>query len=142
MSNYTNSKINLTKFKNEFSFKRSFDKMAFLGFCLYLWEIGSDAWLSYNFIHGANYTKTVHHINDTAVIDTELIKCTRTVTTATQTLFHLTNEIKHAITYSFNCFEQDPIWGMFALGFIFYPGFAFILFLQPSLNLDLVRAQF
>ena len=66
MGNYTNSKINLSKFKNEFSFKRSFDMVAFLGFCLYLWEIGSDAWLSYNFIHGANYTKIVHSINDTA----------------------------------------------------------------------------
>ena len=85
------NKINLTKFKKEFSLSRSFDKIAFFGFCLGIFEFGSDAWLSYNFIHGANYTKTVHSINDTAVIDTELIKCTRTVTTATQTLFHLTN---------------------------------------------------
>ena len=140
MGNYTNSKINLSKFKNEFSFKRSFDMVAFLGFCLYLWEIGSDAWLSYNFIHGANYTKTVHSINDTAVIDTESIKCTQTVTT--QTFFHLTNEVKNATTYTFNCFELDPIWGMFALAFIFYPGFAFILFIQPSLNLDLAPCLF
>ena len=36
--------FDFSKFSNDFSFKRTFDKMAFLAFCLAMIEIGSDFW--------------------------------------------------------------------------------------------------
>ena len=57
-------KLNLTKLWNSFSFKKCFNKMAFVGFFLSLFNIGSDYFLSYSFIFGANYTKTVDDVKN------------------------------------------------------------------------------
>ena len=134
-SNWAGSiiKINLTKFKNEFSLRRSFDKIAFFGFCLGLFEFGSDGWLSYDYIYGANYTKTIDNVKNRYCKycrNTELIKCTQTNTTSiTQNIDNLSDT-----TYTYNCFERDPIWGGLTIGLIVLGGFSFVCRLRPSLN--------
>ena len=44
--------INLTRFKNDFSIRKTFNKIAFIGFCLGAYEIVTDLLSSYNFIQG------------------------------------------------------------------------------------------
>ena len=86
--------LNLTKFRTNFSFK-TIDKIAILSTVLYIFDIGSDGSLSYNFLHGANYTKTVTNVTDTAITD---FQCTQ----ISQTYHNLTDQTTH----TFNCFEQ------------------------------------
>ena len=62
------------KISNDFSFRRNFDKMAFLAFCLAIIEIGSDFWSSYNLINGNYYVKTVENILDEVIEQCELKK--------------------------------------------------------------------
>ena len=56
--------INLTKLWKSFSFKKSFNMIAFVGFFSSLFNIGSDYFLSYRFLFGANYTKTVDDVKN------------------------------------------------------------------------------
>ena len=86
--------LNLTKYWTNFSFK-TIDKIAILSTVLYIFDIGSDGSLSYNFLHGANYTKTVANVTDTAITD---FQCTQ----ISQTYHNLTDQTTH----TFNCFEQ------------------------------------
>ena len=86
--------LNLTKYWTNFSFK-TIDKMAILSTILYIFDIGSDGSLSYSFLHGTNYTKTVANVTDKAITD---FQCTQ----ISQTYHNLTDET----TYTFNCFEQ------------------------------------
>ena len=86
--------LNLTKYRTNFSFK-TIDKIALLSTGLYIFEVGSDGLLSYYFVHGTNYTKTVANITDKAVTD---FQCT-------QIGHHYHNQTDQT-TYTFNCFEQ------------------------------------
>ena len=86
--------LNLTKYWTNFSFK-TIDKIAILSTGLYIVDIGTDGSLSYDFLHGANYTKTVANITDKAITD---FQCTQ----ISQTYHNLTDQTTH----TFNCFEQ------------------------------------
>ena len=86
--------LNLTKFRTNFSFK-TIDKIAILSTGLYIVDIGTDGSLSYDFLHGANYTKIVANITDKAITD---FQCTQ----ISQTYHNLTDQTTH----TFNCFEQ------------------------------------
>ena len=86
--------LNLTKYWANFSFK-TIDKIAILSTGLYIFDIGSDGSLSYNFLHGANYTRTVANVSEKAITD---FQCSQ----SSQTYYNLTDQT----TYTFNCFEQ------------------------------------
>mgnify|MGYP001299777265 CR=1 FL=1 len=86
--------LNLTKFRTNFSFK-TIDKIAILSTGLYIVDIGTDGSLSYDFLHGANYTKIVANVTDKAITD---FQCTQ----ISQTYHNLTDQTTH----TFNCFEQ------------------------------------
>ena len=103
--------LNLTKLWKSFSFKKSFNKMACVGFFLSLFNIGSDYFLSNSFIFGTNYTKTVNDTMDKAVTN---FNCSHVETN--MNFDNLTEETK--ISYTFNCHESDPIWGGITLAII------------------------
>ena len=103
--------LNLKKLWNSISFRNCFNKIACLGFFLSLFNIGSDYLLSYSFIFGSNYTKTVDDVMDKVVTN---FPCTHVETN--WKFDNLTEKIK--ISYTFNCFEQDPIWGAMTLAII------------------------
>ena len=103
--------LNLTELWNSFSFKKCFNMMACVGFCLSLFNIGSDYFLSYSFIFGTNYTKTVDDVMDKAVTN---FTCSHVETNLK--FDNLTEEIK--VSYTFNCHESDPIWGGITLAII------------------------
>ena len=86
--------LNLTKYWTNFSFN-TVDKIAILSSGLYIFDIGSDGSLSYNFLYGANYTKTVSNVTDKAITD---FQCSQ----ISQTYHNLTDQTTH----TFNCFEQ------------------------------------
>ena len=93
--------LNLTRFKNNFSIRKAFDKIAFIGFCLGVYEIVTDLLSSYNFIYGADYLKTVDNTSDLAVT-TEGFVCKQLITTDTYN--HETNS--NATSFTFSCFER------------------------------------
>jgi hypothetical protein len=86
--------LNLTKYRTNFSFK-TIDKIAILSTGLYIFDVGSDGLLSYYFVHGTNYTKTVANITDKAITD---FHCTQ--------IGHHYHNMTEQTTYTFNCFEQ------------------------------------
>ena len=104
-------KLNLTELWNDFSFTSCFNKMACVGFFSSLFNIGSDYFLSYSFIFGTNYTKTVNDTMDEAVTN---YTCTHIETNFK--FDNLTEETK--TSYTFNCLESDPIWGGITLAII------------------------
>ena len=116
--------FDFSKFSNDFSFKRAFDKMAFLAFCLAMIEIGSDFWSSYNFINGNYYVKTVENIMDEAVTS---FQCRKIQTTYTYNYETKSNGTIH----TFRCFEKDPIWGAVTLAIIPFGSLNFCVFLKP-----------
>ena len=93
--------LNLTKFKKDFSIRKTFDKIAFIGFCLGVYEIVTDLLSSYNFIHGADYLKTVDNTSDPAVT-TEGFVCKQLITT--NTYDHETDS--NTTSFTFSCFER------------------------------------
>ena len=93
--------INLTRFKKNFSIRKTFNKIAFIGFCLGVYEIVTDLLSSYNFIYGADYLKTVDNTSDLAVT-TEGFVCKQLITTDTYN--HETNS--NATSFTFSCFER------------------------------------
>ena len=93
--------LNLTRFKNDFSIRKAFDKIAFIGFCLGVYEIVTDLLSSYNFIYGADYLKTVDNTSDPAVT-TEGFVCKQLITTNTYN--HETDS--NATSFTFSCFER------------------------------------
>ena len=86
--------LNLTKYWKNKSFN-TFDKVACLSTGLYTVDIVSDGALSYNFLHGTDYTKTVANVTDNAITD---FNCTQIA----QTYHNLTDQT----TYTFDCYEQ------------------------------------
>ena len=118
--------FDFSKFSNDFSFRRNFDKMAFLAFCLAIIEIGSDFWSSYNFINGNYYVKTVENIMDEAVTS---FQCRKIQTTNTYNYETNSNGTIH----TFRCFEKDPIWGAVTLAIIPFGSLSFCMFLKPEM---------
>ena len=86
--------LNLTKYRKNLS-RNTIDKVACLSTVLYMFEIGSDGALSYNFLNGTIYTKTVANVTDKAITD---FNCTQIA----QNYHNLTDQT----TYTFDCFEQ------------------------------------
>ena len=111
MRNTLGLKLNLTELWSSFSFTGCFNKMACVGFFSSLFNIGSDYFLSYSFIFGTNYTKTVNDTMDSAVTN---YTCTHIETNFK--FDNLTEETK--TSYTFNCHESDPIWGGITLAII------------------------
>ena len=74
--------LNLTRFKNNFSIRKAFDKIAFIGFCLGVYEIVTDLLSSYIFIHGTDYLKIVNNRSDPAVTSEDYV-CKQLITTDT-----------------------------------------------------------
>ena len=93
--------INLTRFKNDFSIRKTFNKIAFIGFCLGVYEIVTDLLSSYNFIHGTDYLKIVNSTSDLAVTSAEYA-CKHLITTNTYNLNTKANETY----FTFSCFEK------------------------------------
>ena len=93
--------LNLTKFKNNFSIRKGFDKVAFIGFCLGVYEIVTDLLSSYNFIHGTDYLKIVNSTSDLAVTSAEYA-CKHLITTNTYNLDTKANET----SFTYSCFEK------------------------------------
>ena len=93
--------LNLTKFKNDFSIRKTFDKIAFIGFCLGVYEIVTDLLSSYNFIHGTDYLKIVNSTSDLAVTSAEYA-CKHLITTNTYNLYTKANET----SFTYSCFEK------------------------------------
>ena len=63
LGNPITTSLNLTKF----SFRKVFEKAAFVGFCLGVYEVVSDCLTSSKFILGDYYLKTVYNKSDPAV---------------------------------------------------------------------------
>ena len=118
--------FDFSKFSNDFAFKRTFDKMAFLAFCLAMIEIGSDFWSSYNLINGSYYVKTVENIMDEAVTS---FQCRKIQTTCTYNYETNSNGTMH----TFLCFEKDPIWGAVTLVIIPFGSLNFCASLKPKM---------
>ena len=114
--------LNLTKYWTNFSFK-TLDKIAILSTGLYSFDTWNDGFLSYKFIHGASYTKTVTNITDKAITD---FQCSQ----ISQTYQNLTDQT----TYTFNCFEQDMVWGSVTLGIFAFTGASLLFLLQVGFN--------
>ena len=93
--------LNLTKFKKDFSIRKAFDKVAFIGFCLGVYEIVTDLLTSYTFIHGADYLKIVNTTSDPAVTSEGYV-CEQIIITNTYNQKTNVNET----SYTFSCFEQ------------------------------------
>ena len=93
--------LNLTKFKKDFSIRKTFDKIAFIGFCLGVYEIVTDLLSSYNFIHGTDYLKIVNSTSDLAVTSAEYA-CKHLITTNTYNLYTKANET----SFTYSCFEK------------------------------------
>ena len=93
--------LNLTKFKKDFSIRKAFDKVAFIGFCLGVYEIVTDLLSSYNFIHGTDYLKIVNSTSDLAVTSEEYA-CKHLITTNTYNLVTKANET----SFTYSCFEK------------------------------------
>ena len=91
---FTRVDLNLTKYWNNLSLK-TIDKVACLSTVLYTVDLGSDGALSYKFLNGNIYTKTVANVTDKAITD---FNCTQIA----QTYHNLTDQT----TYTFDCFEQ------------------------------------
>ena len=62
--------LNLTKLKNYISFRKVFEKAAFVGFLLGVYEIVSDCLSSSKFIVGDYYLKTVHRLSHERISST------------------------------------------------------------------------
>ena len=118
--------FDFSKISNDFSFRRTFDKMAFLAFCFAMIEIGSDFWSSYNFINGNYYVKTVENIMDEAVTS---FQCRKIQTTYVYNYETNSNETTH----TFRCFEKDPIWGAVTLAIIPFGSLIFCASLKPEM---------
>ena len=118
--------FDFSKFGNDFSFRKTFDKMAFLAFCLAMIEIGSDFWSSYNFISGNYYVKTVENIMDEAVTS---FQCRKIQTTYTYNYETNSNGTMH----TFRCFEKDPIWGAVTFAIIPFGSLWFCVMLKPKI---------
>ena len=121
-TNHFKVNLNLTKYWTNFSFN-TVDKIAILSSGLYIFDIGSDGSLSYNFLHGANYTKIVANVTDKAITD---FQCSQ----ISQTYHNLTDQT----TYTFTCFEQDMVWGTISLGIFAFTGASLWFFLQVGFN--------
>ena len=93
--------LNLSRFKKNFSIRKAFDKVAFVGFCLGVYEIVTDLLSSYNFIHGTDYLKTVDNKSDPAVTSEDYV-CTQLTTT--NMFNHKSNA--NETSFTFSCFEQ------------------------------------
>ena len=93
--------LNLTRFKNNFSIRKAFDKIAFIGFCLGVYEIVTDLLSSYIFIHGTDYLKIVNNRSDPAVSSEDYV-CKQLITTNTYNHETKANET----TFSYSCFER------------------------------------
>ena len=93
--------LNLTKLKNYISFRKVFEKAAFVGFCLGVYEIVSDCLSSSKFILGDHYLKTVYNKSDPAVTRNGS-DCEQTTTT--NTYDHKTGN--NETSFTFSCFEQ------------------------------------
>ena len=93
--------LNLTRFKNNFSIRKAFDKIAFIGFCLGVYEIVTDLLSSYIFIHGTDYLKIVNDTSDPAVTSEDYV-CKQIITTNTYNHETKANQT----SFTFSCFEQ------------------------------------
>ena len=93
--------LNLTRFKNNFSIRKAFDKIAFIGFCLGVYEIVTDLLSSYIFIHGTDYLKIVNNRSDPAVTSEDYV-CKHLITTETYNHETKANET----TFTYSCFER------------------------------------
>ena len=98
--------LNLTKLKNYISFRKVFEKAAFVGFLLGVYEIVSDCLSSSKFIVGDYYLKTVYNKSDPTVYnksDPAVVPfCEQTTTT--NTYDHKTGN--NETSFTFSCFEQ------------------------------------
>ena len=100
--------LNLTKLKNYISFRKVFEKAAFVGFLLGVYEIVSDCLSSSKFIVGDYYLKTVYNKSDPAVTlkgptgPEPDPSCEQTTTT--NTYDHKTGN--NETSFTFSCFEQ------------------------------------
>ena len=98
---YITTTLNLTRFKNNFSIRKAFDKIAFIGFCLGVYEIVTDLLSSYIFIHGTDYLKIVNNRSDPAVTSEDYV-CKQLITTNTYNHETKANQT----SFTFSCFEQ------------------------------------
>ena len=117
--------LNLSRFKRNFSFK-TLQKMAIIGFCLSFFDLGSDGWLSGTFLNGAEYTKTVYNISDPSVTNPDF-ECTKIAITQ-----HL--DQKNQTSWTYICFEPDPIWGSLKIAIMMYSGLCFVFYNGPILS--------
>ena len=98
---YITTTLNLSRFKNNFSIRKTFDKIAFIGFCLGVYEIVTDLLSSYIFIHGTDYLKIVNSTFDLTVTSAEYA-CKHLITTSTYNLDTKANET----SFTYSCFEK------------------------------------
>ena len=125
-------RLNLSKFRRNLSFKSLFNTiqfMALVGFCLSFFDVAiGDGLVSYDFLNGADYIKTV---NDTLHPDVTNYSCKQIATH-----HHYTED--NATVYTFTCNERDPIWGSLSLAIIAGTGLVFATLNGPKLgrNID------
>ena len=101
--------------------------MALVGFCLSFFDMAiGDGLVSYDFLNGADYIKTVNDTSDPAVTNPNF-SCKHISTT-----HHFTGD--NATVYTFTCNERDPIWGSLSLAIIWIAGFYFAIFNGPKLG--------
>ena len=77
-------------------------------------DMGSDAFSVYNFIHGTTYTKYVPNINHVSVNSSQCVRI--------GTYLQWNGNSSEVVYEEFECTEQDPIWGYMSLVFMFLPG--------------------
>ena len=92
------------------------------------YDVGSDGILANSFIGGTNYTKNVENQSDPIVENCTLVGKTFHVSYKSEI------ETEEITTYEYDCFEEDPFWGWFTIGFMFVPGFFLWIFLSFSLG--------
>jgi hypothetical protein len=127
-------RLNLSKFRRNLSFKSIFKTiqlMALVGFCLSFFDVViGDGLVSFDFLNGADYIKTVNDTSDPAVTNPNY-SCKHISTT-----HHFTED--NTTVYTFTCNERDPIWGSISLAIIAGTGFIFSTLNGPKLgrNID------
>ena len=105
---------------------------ALFSFLPSLIDIGSDAYLSWSFISGDNYTKHVPNEDYHTVQN-----CGKSVSRTLKEVRNGTDEgwKHHSTEYEFVCFEKDPIFGSITLFLIFLPGFMCVDYYYKELRL-------
>ena len=79
-----------------------------------LFDMGSDAFSTYNFINGTTYTKYVPDLNHPSVNSSRCVHI--------GTYLRWDGNSSEVVYEEVECFERDPIWGYMSLVFIFLPG--------------------